>query len=134
MVAFIYVGVCWVTMRPGLCSKKPRRSTGNLGPSREHDPDPLRTRAAMHALCMPRAQLALSVYSLCANSSSDIVSPRFHFRCLSTEQLRPQAPMLKLWRRRMSLFLAYVTVVVILSLTIGTLPLLVMQSSLILVW
>ena len=28
--------------------------------------------------------------------------------------------MLKLWRRRMSLFLAYVTVVVILSLTIGT--------------
>ena len=79
-----------------------------------------RTRAAMHALCMPRAQLALSVYSLCANSSSDIVSPRFHFRCLSTEQLRPQAPMLKLWRRRMSLFLAYVTVVVILSLTIGT--------------
>ena len=42
--------------------------------------------------------------------------------------------MLKLWRRRMSVFLAYVTVVVILSLTIGTLPLLVMQSSLILVW
>ena len=42
------------------------------------------------------------------------------FRCLSTEQLRPHAPMLKLWRRRMSIFLAYVTAVVILSLTIGT--------------
>ena len=42
------------------------------------------------------------------------------FRCLSAEQLRPQAPMLKLWRRRMCLFIAYVTAVAILSLTTGT--------------
>ena len=39
---------------------------------------------------------------------------------LPARQLRPQAPMLKLWRRRMSLFLLYVTAVAILSLTIGT--------------
>lgn len=75
----------------------------------------------MHALCMPRAQNSHCVLTLRANSSSDIVYVlSYDFRCLSTEQLRPQAPMLKLWRRRMSLFLAYVTVVVILSLTIGT--------------
>jgi hypothetical protein len=67
---------------------------------------PTRPRALCEILCLtcrfPRGSLLLLV-----------------FRCLSTEQLRPQAPMLKLWRRRMSLFLACVTVVVILSLTIG---------------
>ena len=59
MVAFIYVGVCWVTMRPGLWSKKhPRGISGRLASM-------TRTRAAMHALCMPRAQLALCTHSLC---------------------------------------------------------------------
>ena len=59
---------------------------------------------------MPTGPLALLWPTLCPTS---LFHPRevlsYDFRCLSTEQLLPQAPMLKLWRQRMSVFLAYVS-------------------------
>ena len=60
MVAFIYVGVCWVTMRPGLWSKKhPRGISGRLASM-------TRTRAAMHALMHAQGPTCtLCVLSLC---------------------------------------------------------------------
>ena len=58
MVAFIYVGVCWVTMRPGLVEEA-RGISGRLASM-------TRTRAAMHALMHAQGPTCtLCVLSLC---------------------------------------------------------------------
>ena len=107
MVAYIYVGVCWVTMRPGLVEEARGEFRAVRGPSK--------TTARPHAVAMQCPQGHTTLRDTSFQPGSFLA-----FRCLSTEQLRPQAPMLKLWRWRMSLFLAYLTAVVILSLPIGT--------------